>query len=424
MRNLNMVLATVLILALVLGALGVGYLVISSGSKSPTAAGYASGSSAKATQAIRSGGQRKRLRRLIRPFGFGASPKSFYEKGELLVTNPPANFLAVAGRLGFLVLEKVQLSKLGLTLYRMGTPSGKTVMEARAMLARRISGLNMDTNQQFQAQQSLIKDNVRSLVGWAKFPSSCGRGIKIGMIDEALDLNHPALKGQRITFRSFHRKGRRMGPADHGTAVAAIMVGKPTWGGLLPGAHLYAANMFERNETGKVVGNGVALLKGLNWLVKKGVKVINMSIAGADNKVIRKAIRKVAARGVIMVAAAGNWGPIAKPAYPAAYRAVVAVTAFNDRKLIYSYANNGSYIDFAAPGVQIWTAVPGGGKFQSGTSFASPYVTALVASEMARGVRPTPDDIRADLRKNVIDMGKKGKDKVFGWGFILKGPRC
>ncbi len=424
MRNLIITLATVLILVLVLGAAGVGYLLISSGSKSPKVARYVGGAAVKATGAIRSAGRRKISSRRVQPSSFGRAPESFYEKGELVVTNPPINFLAVAGQLGFSVLEKVGLSELGLTLYRMGTPGGKTVMEARAMLARRIPGLNMDANQQFQAQQGAVKANVRSLVGWAKYPAYCGRGIKIGMVDAAVDITHPALKGQRVTFKSFHRKSRRIGPADHGTAVATILAGKPDWGGLMPGADLYAANMFERNETGKVVGNGVALLKGLNWLVKKGVKVINMSIAGADNKVIRKALKKVAARGVIMVAAAGNWGPTAKPAYPAAYREVVAVTAFNDRKLIYSNANSGSYIDFAAPGVQIWTAVPGGGKFQSGTSFASPYVAALVASEIARGVRLTPDSIRADLRKNVVDMGKGGKDKVFGWGFILKGPRC
>ena len=424
MRNFIITLATVLILVLVLGAVGVGYLFISSGSKSSKVARYNGGLEANATQAIRSGGRLKRTSRRARLSGFARSPESFYEKGELVVINPLGKFLGVAGRLGFSVLEKVQLSELGLTLYRMGTPSGKTVKEARAMLARRFPGLNMDVNQQFQAQQGAIKATVRSMVGWAKYPSSCGRGIKIGMIDAAVDVTHPALKGQKITFRSFHKKSRRMGPADHGTAVATILVGRPEWGGLLPGANLYAANMFERNETGKVVGSGVALLKGLNWLIKKGVKVINMSIAGADNRVIRKVLNRVSAKGVVMVAAAGNWGPTARPAYPAAYREVVAVTAFNDRKLIYSNANNGNYIDFAAPGVQIWTAVPGGGKFQSGTSFASPYVAALVASEVARGVRPTPEALRADLRRNVVDMGKGGKDRVFGWGFILKAPIC
>ncbi len=420
MRNIIIALAVIL----VLGAAGIGYLVVSSGSKSPKAARYAGVAATKVTQVTRPGVRRKRASRRVRLSDFGRNPESFYEKGELVVTNPPQNFLSVAGQLGFSVLEKVRLSELDLTLYRMGTPSGKTVMEARAMLARRIPGLNMDANQQFQAQQGAIKATVRSLVGWAKYPPYCGRGIKIGMVDAAVDVTHPALKGQKITFKSFHKRSRRIGPADHGTAVATILAGKPEWGGLLPGANLYAANMFERNETGKVVGNGVALLKGLNWLVRKGVKVINMSIAGADNKVIKKALKRVAAKGVVMVAAAGNWGPTAKPAYPAAYRKVVAVTAFNDRKLIYSNANNGSYIDFAAPGVQIWTAVPGGGKFQSGTSFASPYVAALMASEIARGVRPTPDGLRADLRKNVVDMGKGGKDKVFGWGFVLKAPRC
>ena len=93
------------------------------------------------------------------------------------------------------------------------------------------------------------------------------------MIDNGVEVNHPALKGQKVEFRSFHKKGRRPGPNDHGTAVAAIMVGKPEWGGLLPGAELKAANMFEMNEVGRVVGSSVALLRAVNWLATMKVKV-------------------------------------------------------------------------------------------------------------------------------------------------------
>ncbi|MDP6121954.1 MAG: S8 family serine peptidase [Rhodospirillales bacterium] len=85
-----------------------------------------------------------------------------------------------------------------------------------------------------------------------------------------------------------------------------------------------------------------------------------MSVSGADNKIVRTALDKGKEKDLVFVAAAGNWGKKGnKPAYPAAYKRVFAVTALNEKKLVYSHANQGKYIDFAASGVKIWTVVPG-----------------------------------------------------------------
>jgi hypothetical protein len=92
------------------------------------------------------------------------------------------------------------------------------------------------------------------------------------LIDGFVDLKHPALVGQRIQFRTFHRDSRKPGAAQHGTAMAALLVGKPVgegFGGLLPGAELIAGNMFEIDEDGRTVGNLVAMLRALEWLISK-----------------------------------------------------------------------------------------------------------------------------------------------------------
>ena len=143
--------------------------------------------------------------------------------------------------------------------------------------------------------------------------------------------------------------------------------------------------MFEKKKTGQVVGSSIGLVKSINWMVKSKVHAVNMSVAGADNKVVRAAIEKGKKKGLIFVAAAGNLGKKGnKPAFSAAYKRVFAVTALNEKKLVYSHANQGKYIDFAAPGVKIWTAVPGGGRFQSGTSMASPFISVMIAQERAK----------------------------------------
>ena len=82
-----------------------------------------------------------------------------------------------------------------------------------------------------------------------------------------------------------------------------------------------------------------------------------------------------------MVASSGNRGPFSKKkSYPGAYKPVIAVTAVDRFERSAKFAKALNYIDFAAPGIGIWTAVPGDGKAMSGTSFAAPFLTAYVAA--------------------------------------------
>lgn len=349
-------------------------------------------------------------------------PANQFELGQLLVTNAPRGFSRAVAPLGYQVIEQNELDGLGIVVLVVEVPKGKSVPEAERELSGRFPSAIIDANHTFESQAKGA--HARGAMGWRNAKASCGRGVRLGMIDSGVDTNHAALKGQNVKFRSFHSKKREPGPRVHGTAVAAMLVGKTRWGGLLPGAELLAASMFETKKNGKKAGTGRGLLKSLNWLAKSKVHAVNLSVAGTDNKVLRLAFDKAKARGMVLVAAAGNWGRSDKPAYPAAYNHVVAVTAVNARKLIYSHANSGKYIDFAAPGVQIFTAVPGGTKVMSGTSFASPYIAALLGAEIAYGGRKKTSRLRSALQRKSIDLGKKGRDDVFGYGFVRIQPRC
>jgi len=351
------------------------------------------------------------------------------EPGELVVADPPRRFLAAVRRDGYRLLEGQRLPALSMAVYRLRTPASITVDQAAARLRRHYPGLVVDANQRYEtaARVSRNGSRARAAIGWPPPSERCGKGIRVGMIDAAVDLTHPALVGRDIEYRSFHGAGRTPGPAEHGTAIAALIAGNPAdrgWGGLLPNVEIKAANMFEKNSRGKVVGNAMGLFKAMNWILSKRVHVLNLSIAGSDNKVARLVFDKANTAGLVMVAAAGNWGRADRPAFPAAYSHVLAITAVGSGHDIYDYANSGGYIDFAAPGVRLWTAVPGGGRYQSGTSFAAPYVSVLTAVEVFRGAKPTAVDIRKILRQNVLDLGAPGRDDVFGWGLINKRPAC
>lgn len=368
-----------------------------------------------AAAAARSGGPLARL------------PENRYEAGEIVVVDPPDNFEDVARGLGFSVTERVRLGSLAIELYRVRIPPGASEPEARQTLAARFPGLTIDFNHQFEVQAPAdYQDQMaRALIGWKKATPRCGAGIKIGMIDASVDVTHPALAGRKIEFRSFHKKERRPGSAIHGTAVATILVGTPEWGGLLPGAELKAANMFELNETGREVGNAVGLLKAMNWMAAEKVLAINLSVAGGDNKAVRFALKKAKEADLVMVAAAGNWGSATRKAYPAAYPDTLGVTALATGNVVYTKANSGDYIDFAAPGVKVYTADRGrGGRLQSGTSFAAPFITVLTALQIKSQGRKNAAQLRQIMQPVALDLGATGRDNVFGWGLVNLEPKC
>ena len=162
----------------------------------------------------------------------------------------------------------------------------------------------------------------------------------------------------------------------------------------------------------------INLVRALNWLVEQKVIVINMSLAGPDNKILALAIQKTIQSGIAITAAAGNEGPAAPPAYPAAYPDVIAVTAVDNAQKIYRWANRGAYIDFAAIGVGVLTARSTGGLGkETGTSMAAPKVTAAVACIANGTQQPLPAMLEA-LKQHVIDLGAPGRDPVFGDGLL------
>lgn len=354
------------------------------------------------------------------------APEGRYKEDEVLVAAPPDDFARVASQMDYVVVNKASLGTLSVAVFRLRIPRGSTVPAALQQLRSRFPGLIADANHLFDPSAKGVSpvQQARLLMKWQKRPNNCGDNVKLGVVDGAVDLGHPALEGQRIEYRSFHNPALEPGRQEHGTAVAAMLVGKGPWGGLLPAAELKAANIFEKSSSGKVSANAFGLLKAVDWLVSEGVHVINFSVAGGANKIMEKVLQKVLQKGVVMVAAVGNGGRAARPAYPAAYKFVLAVTAVNAKRVVYAHANRGSYVDFAAPGVGIWTAVPGGGKKQSGTSFASPYVAVLIGLEVARGASRSPGSLRQLLRDHAIDLGTPGKDDIYGFGLIGMPRNC
>lgn len=263
------------------------------------------------------------------------------------------------------------------------------------------------------------------MVGWAVPPGHCGVATTIGMIDTTVNVDHEALRDQAVEVISLVEKGDRPSSAVHGTAIAALIVGdeESRTPGLLPASRLIAVEAFHRDAGGDAA-DVYSIVRGIDALVARGVRVVNLSFAGPPNLLLERSVAAALESGAILVAAAGNQGPKAGPAYPGAFDGVVAVTAVDSVNRIYRNAGQGGHIAFAAPGVNLWTAASvSGGRYRSGTSYAAPFVTAAIAATMT--LKPAADlaALTGELAAGSIDLGDQGRDPVYGWG-LVRTPVC
>lgn len=323
-------------------------------------------------------------------------------------------------RLGFAIAGARLLNRLGLVVSRIQPAPGTSALDALDLLRRSLPTVVFDLDH-FYATAACPGERCAAyeLIDWSPETNQCGRGLRLGMVDTGVDLAHPALQGQSVTSRIITDDGVASDPG-HGTAVASLLVGNGASGfpGLLPAASLYAADTFE-SVAGRPRTSAEFLAAGLDWLAEQPVDVINASVAGPANRVVLRVIERLQALSIPLVAAAGNGGPAAAPAYPAAYPGPLAVTAVDGRLFPYRQANRGDYVSLAAPGVEIWVpGVDGTGQHQRGTSFAAPFVTAAVAAARARAPEATPVELAGILSARARDLGSPGKDPLYGWGLV------
>jgi len=349
---------------------------------------------------------------------------------ELLVLDPPADYLRHLPDLGMEVLDVTDLPGIGSKLYHLRLTDGAHPHHGRDRHRQRFPGVIVDAHHHYEhhaAKKARVDKTytARKAANWTSEKRSCSKGIRIGVIDGMVDVKHKAFKGTKITYRSFHLKGEKLAHSGHGTAVTSVITGRGAWAGLLPGAEIFAANVFHKNKAGKPVGSAKSIVRAIDWMHQNKVPIINLSLGGGSNILVASALGYVAKKGTVLIASAGNSGPFAKRKdYPGAYPSTIAITAVDRFNRNARFATRGKYIDFAAPGVDIWTAVPGGGKAMSGTSFSAPIFTAFAAAAMKRLGLKSPDELRAYFKKHAKDMASPGHDKYTGWGVVQVPPIC
>ncbi|MGF9912101.1 S8 family peptidase [Paenibacillus ehimensis] len=259
---------------------------------------------------------------------------------------------------------------------------------------------------------------IETEAGWNVSKGSTD--VIVAVVDTGVDLNHSDLRDHLISGFNAIQPGAR--PADdvgHGTHVAGVI-------GALVNNNLGVAGMswYNRIMPVKVLdssgaGSTYAVAQGIIWATDHGAKVINMSLGNyADAQFLHDAIKYAYDRDVVLIAASGN-DNTNRPGYPAAYPEVLGVAAVDARKQKAAFSNYGDYIGVTAPGVNIASTYPNNQYAAlSGTSMASPHVTALAA--LIRSVNPKlkNTEVYRIIRGTAMDLGPAGKDPYFGHGLI------
>ena len=201
-------------------------------------------------------------------------------------------------------------------------------------------------------------------------------------------------------------------PFEHGTQVAATIgaaLGNRAGGvGVAPGVHLLSARVCVAT-----LCPTSAVARGIVWAVDRGADVINLSLGGAYSAVIDRAVSYAIARGVSVVAAAGNsscanasltCNPDADNVmFPAALEGVIAVTSTGASGRPSAWTSKGRRTSVAAPGEDIWMSGPGlFGTMTSGTSFAAPIVAGAIAEMRAAAPSLSPTEIAASVRLSAV----------------------
>ena len=245
---------------------------------------------------------------------------------------------------------------------------------------------------------------------------SKGESVVVAMIDTTVDATHPELAG--VIAGTYDATGTPEKPQPHGTAMAGAIAAHGKLMGSAPGVKLLSIQAFGSVKSeGKSDGTSFGILKGLEWAAKQNANIVNMSFAGPADPELQAMLAAARAKGIVLIAAAGNAGPRSRPLYPAADPNVIAVTATDMDDRLFERANRGAHIAVAAPGVDILVAVPDGGyQTTSGTSVAAAEVSGIVALMLARNRKLDPAAVRRLLTSTARDLGPAGPDDQFGAG--------
>ena len=246
--------------------------------------------------------------------------------------------------------------------------------------------------------------------------------VTIAILDSGIDSIHPEFNGRLLPGYDFIEMDND--PQDqcgHGTHVTGIAAATGNNSEGIAGIDWQARILPVRVLAANCNGTIEQIVAGLNWAASQGADIINMSLGTSTNSfLLQNTIQNVFAQGIVLVAAAGNYGQT-DVLYPARYPGVLAVGSINSQLQPAPSSHTGPNLDVMAPGINIISTDPGGDYFsRSGTSMASPHAAGAAGLLLAAepGLRGNPQAVYDRLQSTALDLDIPGRDNLTGYGLI------
>jgi subtilisin family serine protease len=324
---------------------------------------------------------------------------------------------AIAGLAGLQVLESIQLPSIGSTLVRFQIADGAVDTGVALALLQAQAGVQ-SAQYEFRYEVSTTRNDPYAWMNYGArltgadrlFDVAKGEGVTVAVIDTGVDLEHPELASRmvgQVDVSGFGPSADR-----HGTAVAGLIAAEADNSlgayGMAPGAKVLAIKACQPESKTSAGARcwSSTLAKALDLAIARDARIINMSLTGPDDPIVRKVIDAALAGQRLVVAAAVNGGPEAAPPFPAAHPGVLAVTAIDSRQRLYRSATHGDFIDVAAPGVDVPVPVPHEtypGQL-SGTSMAAAHASGIAALLLGSHPSATSEALRAALESGAVAL--------------------
>ena len=365
------------------------------------------------------------------------------EPGQLLLLsrdfNTTRQVLSTLASESVLPIATTRLRALGWDLALFQFADQATALQQLLQWQQRFAQVSLDFNHLYRTQSGHEgREYALGMLGLSPPASTAPartaqrgqavRQVRVGMLDTRVETTD-WLQQATLTRRPFihdiaSQPTEQPAHPAHGTAIASLVAR------VTPQVQLFAAEVMASRGGDQAVTSSYRLIQGVDWLVGHRVQAINMSLAGRHDNNLAITVDELMRRDVAVIAAAGNQGQAAPPAYPAAYAStragMLAVTAVDAQAQVYDQANRGGYVSVAAPGVQIWVPAASarapagvfGARYVSGTSYASAYAAGAVAQWLA--VNPGQPGAAAArrLRETAKDLGPAGRDESYGNGLL------
>jgi len=260
-----------------------------------------------------------------------------------------------------------------------------------------------------------------------EWPETKGADIKVAVLDTGMDLHHPDLKhiAGAVDFTGEGIQDLN----GHGTWCCGAIGANGKMVGVAPECDLYAVKVMKNDGSGDVKD----IVAGLKWCLENDIDVISMSLGGPkpNNPEYHKVIKQLYQKGTVIVTAAGNWGTLFPNedtiGYPAEWDECIATIAVDIKKKLAPFSSRGKQAEIGAAGYEVWGLWKDQGYVKvSGTSMATPCLAGAVAilqakAKFRKGEKMNPDTLRWLLQIYAEDLGKKGRDREYGFGVFSFG---